>query len=96
MYLSNQNLLVIILVGVIAGWLAGKIVRGAGYGLIADMAIGMIGAFIGQWLLSHLHIRLGTGIVSAIVNATMGAVVLLAVLKLLLGGGGGWWSRWGR
>ena len=49
--MSGQELLIILLVGLIAGWLAGQIVRGTGYGLIADIAIGIVGALIGAWLL---------------------------------------------
>jgi len=87
MYLSNESLLVIVLVGLVAGFLAGKIVRGAGFGLIGDLVIGIIGAFIGDWLLPRLGIHLGAGIVSAIINATIGAVLLLLVVRLLRGGG---------
>jgi len=64
-------------VGIIAGWLAGKVVQGAGFGLIWDLIVGLIGAFIGDWLLPRLGIHLGTGIVALIVNAFIGAVVLL-------------------
>ena len=87
MYLSNESLLVIVLVGLVAGFLAGKIMRGAGFGLIGDLVIGIIGAFIGDWLLPRLGIHLGAGIVSAIINATIGAVLLLLVVRLLRGGG---------
>ncbi|MFZ0372535.1 MAG: GlsB/YeaQ/YmgE family stress response membrane protein, partial [Xanthobacteraceae bacterium] len=79
MHLSNESLLVILLVGLVAGWLAGKIVRGAGFGLIGDLIIGVVGAFIGDWLLPQLGIALGTGLVPAIINATIGAVLLLLV-----------------
>ena len=75
MYLSNQSLLVIVVVGVIAGWLAGKVVQGAGFGLIWDLIVGLIGAFIGDWLLPRLGIHLGTGIVALIVNAFIGAKI---------------------
>src|ERR1700733_12635490 len=76
-----------------AGWLAKS--QGAGFGLIGDIAIGIVGAFIGDWLLPKIGIHLGTGIVSAIVNATIGAVLLLLVVRLLQGGGrfGGWGRR---
>jgi uncharacterized membrane protein YeaQ/YmgE (transglycosylase-associated protein family) len=57
-YLSNEGMLIILLVGLIAGWLAGKIVRGAGTGLIGDIAIGIVGAFIASWLLPRLGISL--------------------------------------
>jgi uncharacterized membrane protein YeaQ/YmgE (transglycosylase-associated protein family) len=74
MHLSNQSLLVIILVGVIAGWLAGRVMAGGGFGLIGDLLVGLIGAFVGDWLLPRLGIHLGTGVVAAIVNAFIGAV----------------------
>jgi len=85
--MSAESLLVIVAVGVIAGWLAGQIVRGTGFGLIADLCIGIIGAFIGSWLLPQLHVELGTGYVGAIIQATIGAVLLLVVLKLVKGRG---------
>jgi len=94
MSLSNQSLLVIILVGIVAGWLAGKIVRGGGYGLIGDLVVGVVGAFIGDWLLPQLGIHLGTGTVALIINATLGAFVLLVILRLITGGGG-WRGRFG-
>jgi uncharacterized membrane protein YeaQ/YmgE (transglycosylase-associated protein family) len=87
MYLSGQSIVIILLVGLIAGWLAGKIVRGTGFGLIADIAIGIVGAFIAAWLFPKLGIALGTGMVRAIIDATIGAVLLLLVLRLVRGGG---------
>jgi uncharacterized membrane protein YeaQ/YmgE (transglycosylase-associated protein family) len=71
-----SHLIVILLVGVIAGWLAGQIVRGRGYGLVADICIGIIGALIGFWLLSQLGIHLGSGIVAAIIGAVLSLIVL--------------------
>jgi len=91
--MSNQSLLVILVVGVVAGWLAGQIMRGAGYGLIGDLVVGIIGAFIGDWLLPRLGIHLGTGIIPAIIDATIGALVLLFILRLVFGGGA-WRRRW--
>jgi uncharacterized membrane protein YeaQ/YmgE (transglycosylase-associated protein family) len=85
MYLSQQSLIVIVLVGLVAGWLAGHIVRGAGFGIIGDIAIGIIGAFIGDYLLPKLGIRLGSGVFRAFINATAGAVVLLAAIRLIRG-----------
>ncbi len=95
MHMSNESLLVIVVVGLVAGWLAGQIVRGTGFGLIGDLILGIIGAFIGDWLLPRVGIHLGTGIVSAIINATIGAVLLLLVVRLLRGDGwfGGGWGR---
>ena len=97
MYLSNQSLLVIIVVGIVAGWLAGRVMEGGGFGLIGDLIVGLVGAFIGDWLLPRLGIHLGVGIVAAVVNAFIGAVVLLLILRLLTGGFGyrrRRWSRW--
>jgi uncharacterized membrane protein YeaQ/YmgE (transglycosylase-associated protein family) len=74
-----------LLVGLIAGWLAGIIVRGTGYGLVADIAIGIVGALIGSWLLPQLGIHLGSGIVAAIISATIGALLLLLILRLAYG-----------
>jgi uncharacterized membrane protein YeaQ/YmgE (transglycosylase-associated protein family) len=93
MHMSNESLLVILLVGLVAGWLAGKVVRGAGFGIIGDILIGIVGAFIGNWALPKIGIHLGTGVVSAIVNATLGAILLLLVVRLL-GGSSGWRRRW--
>jgi len=87
MYLSGESLLVILLVGLIAGWLAGEIVAGGGFGLIGDIAIGIVGAFIAAWLLPRLGIALGTGMVRAILNSTIGAVILLLIVRLVRGGG---------
>jgi uncharacterized membrane protein YeaQ/YmgE (transglycosylase-associated protein family) len=81
--MSGESLLVILSVGLIAGWLAGRIVRGTGFGLVADLCIGIIGAFIGNWLLPRLGIHLGIGILAAIISATIGAVLLLVILRLV-------------
>ncbi len=85
MYLSNEGMLIILLVGLIAGWLAGKIVRGAGTGLIGDIAIGIVGAFIASWLLPRLGISLGSGFIRTVIDATIGAVMLLAIIRIARG-----------
>jgi uncharacterized membrane protein YeaQ/YmgE (transglycosylase-associated protein family) len=95
MYLSNESLFVILVVGLVAGWLAGHIMRGTGFGLVGDIVVGIIGAFIGDWLLPQLHIHLGVGIVSAIINATIGGIVLLLIVSLVRGSGRRS-SIWGR
>jgi uncharacterized membrane protein YeaQ/YmgE (transglycosylase-associated protein family) len=94
MYLSNQSLLVILVVGIVAGWLAGKFMSGGGFGLIGDLIVGLLGALIGDWLLPQIGIHLGVGIVALIINAFIGAVVLLFVLRLVGGGGWGYRRRW--
>ncbi len=96
MHLSNDNLLVILFVGLVAGWLAGEIMRGHGFGLIGDILVGIVGALIGDWLLPQLGIHLGVGLLAAIVNATIGAVLLLFVVRLLRGPTWGWRRGYGR
>jgi uncharacterized membrane protein YeaQ/YmgE (transglycosylase-associated protein family) len=86
MHISGESLLVILLVGLVAGWLAGRIVEGGGFGLIGDIAIGIVGALIGSWLLPQLGIHIASGIVSAIIVATIGAVLLLLIVRLVTGG----------
>jgi uncharacterized membrane protein YeaQ/YmgE (transglycosylase-associated protein family) len=93
MHLSNQSLLVIIVVGIVAGWLAGRVMEGGGFGLIGDLIVGLIGAFIGDWLLPQLGVHFGTGIVPLIINAFIGAVILLLILRLV-GGGWAYGRRW--
>jgi len=85
--MSGESILVIILIGLVAGWLAGKIVRGTGYGLIADIFIGIVGAFIANWLFPQLGVRLGSGIIASIIAATIGAIILLVILRLINRGG---------
>ena len=72
MNLSGESLVVILLVGLVAGWLAGKIVTGWGFGLVGDIAIGIVGALVGSWLFPRLGIHIGTGIVNQIIAATVG------------------------
>ena len=94
MNMSNESLLIIVVVGVIAGWLAGKIVDGGGFGFIGDLIVGIIGAFIGDWILPRLGIYLGSGLLALIANATIGAIVLLVILRVVTGFGG-WGGGWG-
>ena len=92
--MSGEGLLILLLVGVIAGWLAGQFVQGTGLGLMGDMIVGVAGAFIGGLLLPQLGVHLRSGIVASILNATIGAALLLFLIRLVRGGGG-WRSRFG-
>lgn len=92
--MSSDGLLVLLLVGVVAGWLAGQLVQGTGLGLFGDLVIGVAGAFIGGLLLPQLGVHLGAGTLGAVVNATLGAVLLLLLIRAVRGGGG-WRSRFG-
>jgi uncharacterized membrane protein YeaQ/YmgE (transglycosylase-associated protein family) len=87
MYISNEGLLVILFVGLVAGWLAGKVVRGTGFGIVGDIVVGIAGALVASFLFPKLGIRLGTGLVSEIVYSAIGAVILLIVVRLVRGGG---------
>jgi len=78
-----ETIVIWLVVGAVAGYLAGLIVKGGGFGLLGDIVVGIIGAFVGGWLLPRLGIHLGVGIVSIIASATLGAVVLLLVLRLI-------------
>jgi uncharacterized membrane protein YeaQ/YmgE (transglycosylase-associated protein family) len=81
--MTVEILLIWLVVGAVAGWLAGLIVKGYGFGLLGNIVVGIIGAFIGGWLFSYFGIALGTGLVAAIVSATAGAVVLLVLVGLV-------------
>ena len=87
MHMSNESLLVILFVGIVAGWLAGKVVRGTGFGLIGDLVVGVIGAFLATLIFPRLGIRLGTGLVSEIVFSALGAIILLLIVRLVRGRG---------
>jgi uncharacterized membrane protein YeaQ/YmgE (transglycosylase-associated protein family) len=78
-----QTLLVFLIVGAVAGWLAGVIVKGHGFGLVGNIIVGIVGAFLAGWLLPMLGIAIGGGIVAAIINALIGAVILLAIIGLI-------------
>jgi uncharacterized membrane protein YeaQ/YmgE (transglycosylase-associated protein family) len=87
MRMSNESILVILFVGLVAGWLAGKIVRGTGFGIIGDILVGIAGALVASFLFPKLGIHLGTGLVSEIIYSAIGAIVLLLVVRLVRGGG---------
>jgi len=78
-----ESILVFLIVGAIAGWLAGLIVSGFGFGLVGNIVVGIVGAFIAGYLFPALGISLGSGIIAAIVHATIGAVILLVLIKVI-------------
>ncbi len=78
-----ESIVIWLIVGAIAGWLAGQVVKGSGYGLIGDIIVGIIGAVIAGWLLPRLGIYIGGGFIAAIIDAFIGAVILLIVLRLV-------------
>ena len=82
--IAGQSLLGWILIGLIAGWLTGKIMRGAGYGCLGDVILGMVGAVIGGWIFGKLGIW-GRGFLYSLAAATVGAVVLFSIARLFSG-----------
>ena len=78
-----MGIIAALIIGAIAGWLAGKIVRGAGFGLIGNIVIGIIGALLAGWLLPQLGVGLGTGWIRDIIHATIGGVIILVILSLV-------------
>lgn len=81
--MSTESLVIWLIVGGVAGWLAGLIVRGGGFGLIGNIIVGIIGSFIGGWLFNYFGIIADGGIFGAIIGATAGAVVLLFLASLV-------------
>jgi uncharacterized membrane protein YeaQ/YmgE (transglycosylase-associated protein family) len=82
---SNESILMVIVIGGVAGWLAGLILRGTGYGIIGDIIVGLIGAFVGNWLVRafHFSVNLGNPLVDRIVVSVVGAVLLMLIIGLL-------------
>ncbi len=82
MPMDLQALIILLIIGAIAGWLAGVIVTGYGLGLIGNIVVGIVGAYIGNWLLPQLGLW-GDGILGLIISATIGAVILLVIIGLI-------------
>ncbi|WP_291853558.1 GlsB/YeaQ/YmgE family stress response membrane protein [Bradyrhizobium sp.] len=78
-----MGIIAALIIGAVAGWLAGLIVRGAGFGLLGNIVIGIIGALLASWMLPQLGVSLGAGWIRDIVNATIGAVIILVILSLI-------------
>ncbi len=76
------SILVFLIIGAIAGWLAGVVMKGGGFGLLGDIVVGIIGAFVGGWLFGVLGIFAG-GFIGAVITAFVGACVLLFVIRLI-------------
>jgi uncharacterized membrane protein YeaQ/YmgE (transglycosylase-associated protein family) len=81
--IAMQTLIIWLVVGAIAGWLAGVVVSGGGFGLLGDIVIGIIGAFVAGWLFPRLGFHLAVGLVGIILDAAIGAIVLLLIIRLI-------------
>lgn len=78
-----MHVIIWLIIGALAGWLAGLIVHGSGFGLIRDIVIGILGAVVAGWLLPRAGIHIGTGFVPQVINAAIGAIIILVVLDLI-------------
>ena len=78
-----MELLWFCLIGLAAGWLAGVLMKGGGFGVVGDLIVGVIGALLGGWLLGKLGIHIGGGLLGSLIVATLGAIVLLLLLRLI-------------
>jgi uncharacterized membrane protein YeaQ/YmgE (transglycosylase-associated protein family) len=76
-------IIVWLVIGAIAGWLAGQIVKGGGFGLVGDIVVGIVGAVIAGWLLPRVGLFIGGGFIAEIINAVIGAVILLLVVRMV-------------
>ena len=83
-------MIVILLVGAVAGYLSGNVVRGAGFGIVGDACVGIVGAMIGDWLLPRLNFHFVGGVMGLAVDAAIGALVMLLILRSV--GASGWGS----
>ena len=81
--MSIEALIIWLIVGALAGWIAGLIVKGYGLGLIGNIVVGIIGAVIAGWLLPRIGIVIGSGFVASLINAVIGAVILLVIIGLV-------------
>lgn len=80
-----MNIILILIVGAIAGWLGNLLLKGSGYGLIGNMVIGILGSFVGYWLLGKLGFSFGGGLLGAILTGSVGAIVILVILQIISG-----------
>ena len=83
--MDSHSLIEWLIIGSVAGWLAGIVVKGGGFGLIGDIIVGIVGAVIGGWGAGALHIHIGAGWISEIITAAIGAVLLLFILRAVRG-----------
>lgn len=77
------GLVIFLLIGAIAGWLAGTLLKGRGFGLIGNIVAGVVGSFVGGWLFKTLGISLGAGVVGTILTSAIGAIVVLVLVGLV-------------
>ena len=80
-----MHIIVIFIIGAIAGWLGSQLFKGSSFGLIGNIVIGILGSFVGYWLLGKLGVSLGGGLLGAILTGAVGAIVILVILQIISG-----------
>ncbi|PWJ86427.1 putative membrane protein YeaQ/YmgE (transglycosylase-associated protein family) [Pseudaminobacter salicylatoxidans] len=96
MTMTVQSLITIVVLGLILGWVADQIVQGARFGLVGDLIIGIVGAFLGFWLLPMAGVHIGMGLVTVAINAIIGAIVLLVIGRIVHDAGAWQREHWGK
>lgn len=81
--MALESLIIWLVIGAVAGWLAGQIMKGGGFGLVGDVIVGIVGAVVGGWLLPKIGISIGGGVLGQILNAVIGACLVLFILRLI-------------
>jgi uncharacterized membrane protein YeaQ/YmgE (transglycosylase-associated protein family) len=79
-----MEILITIIIGAVAGWLGSQIFKGSSLGLLGNIVVGILGSFVGYWLLGKLGISLGSGLLGAILTGAVGAIVILAILNIIM------------
>ncbi len=78
-----ESILILLVIGAVAGWLAGLVVKGGGFGLVGDIVVGIVGALVAGFLFPALGLHLGSGIIGTIIAAAIGAIIFLVIIKLI-------------
>ena len=81
--MAPETIIIWLVIGAVAGWLAGQIMKGGGFGLVGDIVVGIIGSVLAGWLLPRVVLYIGGGFIAEIINAVIGAVILLFVVRLV-------------
>lgn len=81
--MALEGLIIWLIIGAIAGWLAGQIIAGGGFGLVGNIVLGIVGAVVAGWLLPRLGLYIGGGLLGDIINATIGALIVILILRLV-------------
>ena len=81
--MTLQALVIFLIIGAIAGWLAGMVVKGMGFGLVGNIIVGIVGALVAGWLLPRIGLYIGGGVIGDIINAAIGAIIVLVIISFI-------------